>query len=114
MRIRDWSSDVCSSDLNRLNLVLAYLVLLAGTGSDHQLSNWSAKACEQHVGVGKPRAKVAIDELIRHGFVAHSERSTKLYPKYSLQAIPLDSDTLFLPVALVIGSETATTINPKS
>jgi hypothetical protein len=91
---------------NRLNLVLAYLVLLAGTGSDHQLSKWSAKACEQHVGVGKPRAKVAIDELIRHGFVTHSERSTKLYPQYRLQAIPLDSDPIFLPVALVIGIAT--------
>lgn len=91
---------------NRLNLVLAYLVLLAGTGSDHQLSKWSAKACEQHVGLGKPRAKLAINELIRHGFVAHSERSTKLYPQYRLQAIPLDSDPIFLPVALVIGIET--------
>lgn len=90
---------------NRLNLVLAYLVLLAGTGSDHQLSKWSAKACEQHVGLGKPRAKLAIDELIRHGFVTHSERSTKLYPQYRLQAIPLDRDPIFLPVALVIGIE---------
>ena len=35
---------------NRLNLVTAYMVLLAGTGSDHQLSKWSAKACEQHTG----------------------------------------------------------------
>src|SRR3546814_17761834 len=102
MRISDWSSDVCSSDLraaversrnapldgsaspeaesvgvdrirgkgrggnflaidrsawerlwqvetgNRLNLVTAFIVLLAGTGSDHQLTKWSAKACEQH------------------------------------------------------------------
>lgn len=40
---------------NRLNLVTAYIVLLAGTGSDHQLSKWSTKACEQHAGMGKPR-----------------------------------------------------------
>src|SRR3546814_9048293 len=40
---------------NRLNLVTAFIVLLAGTGSDHQLTKWSAKACEQHTGMGKPR-----------------------------------------------------------
>jgi len=91
---------------NRLNLVTAYIVLLAGTGSDHQLSKWSTKACEQHAGMGKPRAKVAIDELIQHGFVAHTDRSTKLYPQYRLQPIPLDSDPIFLPVALVTGIET--------
>lgn len=91
---------------NRLNFVTAYIVLLAGTGSDHQFSKWSAKACEQHTGMGKPRAKVAIDELMQHGFVAHTERSTKLYPQYRLQPIPLDSDPIFLPVALVTGVET--------
>lgn len=88
---------------NRLNFVTAYIVLLAGTGSDHQLSKWSAKACEQHVGMGKPRAKVAIDELIEHGFVARTDSSTKLHPQYRLQSPPLDSDPIFLPVALVTG-----------
>ena len=91
---------------NRLNLVTAYIVLLAGTGSDHQFSKWSAKACEQHTGMGKPRAKVAIDELIEHGFVARTDNATKLRPQYRLQPIPLDSDPIFLPVALVTGIET--------
>lgn len=91
--------------VNRLNIVTAYIVLLAGTGSDHQLSKWSAKACEQHTGMGKPRAKVAIDELIAHGFVARTESSTKLHPQYRLQPIPLDSDPIFLPVALITGVE---------
>lgn len=49
---------------NRLNLVIAYLVLLAGTGSDHRLTKWSAKACEEYTGLGKPRAKHAIGELV--------------------------------------------------
>ncbi|MBL0115349.1 MAG: hypothetical protein IPP45_07795 [Sphingomonadales bacterium] len=91
---------------NRLNFVTAYIVLLAGTGSDHQLSKWSAKACEQHTGMGKPRAKVAIDELIEHGFVARTDSSTKLHPQYRLQPTPLESDPIFLPVALVTGIET--------
>ena len=49
---------------NRMNLVLMYLVISAGTGSDHQLSKWSTKACERYTGLGKPRAKVAVDELV--------------------------------------------------
>src|SRR3546814_14477237 len=119
----DWSSDVCSSDLdgsaspeaesvgvdrirgkgrggnflaidrsawerlwqvetgNRLNLVTAFIVLLAGTGSDTQLTKWSAKACEQHTGMGKPWAKVASDELNPHGCVARTERSEKHVPQ---------------------------------
>lgn len=91
---------------NRLNLVTAYIVLMAGTGSDHQFSKWSAKACEQHAGMGKPRAKVAIEELIRNGFVSYTDRSTKLYPQYRFQTLPLDSDPIFLPVAFVTGLET--------
>src|SRR3546814_16477936 len=91
---------------NRLNLVTAFIVLLAGTGSDHQLTKWSAKACEQHTGMGKPRAKVAIDELIQPGFVARTERSTKLYPQYRLQPLPIASAPNFLPVALVTRSNT--------
>jgi hypothetical protein len=53
--------------------------------------------------MGKPRAKVAIDELIGHGFVARTDSATKLHPQYRLQPIPLDSDPIFLPVALVTG-----------
>lgn len=88
---------------NRLNFISAYLVMSAGTGRDHQLSKWSTKACERHVGIGKPRAKVAIDELIEHGFAAHTEQSSKAYPQYRLQEIPSDSDPIFLPVGLVTG-----------
>lgn len=88
---------------NRLNFITAYLVISAGTGSDHQLSKWSTKACERHVGIGKPRAKVAIDELIEHGFAAHTEQSSKAYPQYKLQEIPPDSDPIFLPVGMVTG-----------
>ncbi|WP_291733938.1 hypothetical protein [Leisingera sp. F5] len=88
---------------NRLNFISAYLVMSAGTGSDHQLSKWSTKACERHVGIGKPRAKVAIDELIEHGFSAHTEQSSRAYPQYRLQEIPSDSDPIFLPVGMVTG-----------
>lgn len=88
---------------NRLNFITAYLVISAGTGSDHQLSKWSTKACERHVGIGKPRAKVAIVELIEYGFAAHTEQSSKAYPQYKLQEISPDSDPIFLPVGMVTG-----------
>lgn len=88
---------------NRLNFVSAYLVISAGTGRDHQLSKWSAKACERHVGIGKPRAKIAIDELIEHGFAAHTEKSSKAFPQYRLQELPAESDPIFLPVGLIAG-----------
>src|SRR3546814_15206202 len=116
MRISDWSSDVCSSDLraaversrnapldgsaspeaesvgvdrirgkgrggnflaidrsawerlwqvetgNRLNLVTAFIVLLPGTGRDHQLPKWSAKigraACRER---GCQYVSIAVD-----------------------------------------------------
>lgn len=95
---------------NRLNLVTAYLVLLAGTGSDHRLTKWSAKACEEHAGLGKPRAKHAIEELIRNGLIQRTESSTRLSPQYQLPALPLTEDPIFLPVQLVTGLERETPI----
>lgn len=88
---------------NRLNFVVAYLVLLAGTGSDHQLTKWSAKACEQHVGVGKPRAMRAIEELIDQGIIARTDASTRTMPQYRLPALDRDANPIFLPVQLVTG-----------
>lgn len=94
-----WTLDTA----NRMNLVLTYLVISAGTGSDHQLSKWSTKACERYTGLGKPRAKVAVDELVLHGFLKHTERSTKAFPQYQLPGILPDADPIFLPIALVTG-----------
>lgn len=88
---------------NRLNLILTYLVLLAGTGSDHRLTKWSAKACEEHLGMGKPRAKTAIEELIAGGLVSRTEKSTRMMPQYQLPELDREADPIFLPVQLVIG-----------
>ena len=88
---------------NRLNFVATYLVLLAGTGSDHQLTKWSAKAIEEHVGIGKPRGQRAIEELIDHGIISRTDRSTRLAPQYRLPALDREADPIFLPVQLVTG-----------
>lgn len=88
---------------NRLNLVLTYFVLLAGTGSDHRLTKWSTNACEQYVGIGKPRAKHAIDELIVAGIVKLTDKSSRSAPQYELPILPLDEEPIFLPVQAVTG-----------
>jgi len=89
--------------VNRLNLITVYLVLSAGTGRDHRLTKWSTKACERHAGLGKPRAKIAIDELIQLKLIQHTERSTKAFPQYELQSISSQVEPIFLPVAAITG-----------
>ncbi|MBY0621438.1 hypothetical protein [Sphingomonas ursincola] len=95
---------------NRMNLITAYLVLLAGTGSDHRLTKWSAKACEDHAGMGKPRAKLAINELIEAGLVERTAESTRLSPQYVLPHVPDEAEPIFLPVELITGLTTETSI----
>lgn len=95
---------------NRLNFVMSYLVLLSGTGADHQLTKWSAKAIEEHVGIGKPRGQRAIEELIDHGLVSRTERSTRLQPQYRLPALDREAEPIFLPVQLVTGLANETPI----
>src|SRR3569832_805145 len=63
---------------NRLYLYLTFMVLLAGTGSDHRLTKWSLKACDEHFGLGKPRAKRVLDELIAGGLVERIDGVSRL------------------------------------
>lgn len=88
---------------NRLNLYVAFLVLLAGTGSDNRTTKWSVSACDQHVGLGKPRARVALEELIAAGLVERGEGGSRLSPQYRLPSVEDDEDPIFLPVQLVTG-----------
>lgn len=98
-----WSTLWTVPTTNRLSLVTTFLVLLAGTGADHRLTKWSTKACEEHSGLGKPRAKQAIDELIAAGLVKHTDSSTRMMPQYELPFLATDAEPIFLPVALVTG-----------
>lgn len=88
---------------NRVNLVSAYLVLQAGTGADHRQTKWSAKACEDKVGIGRPRAKVAIAELIQSGLVEIAPGFDFKRPKYLMKPPSTDVDEIFLPNQLVTG-----------
>ena len=88
---------------NRFNLIAAYLVLSAGTGSDHRLTKWSAKAIEEYVGIGKPRGQRSIQELVDAGLIKHSDRSTRMTPQYVLPELGREVDPIFLPIQLITG-----------
>lgn len=98
-----WEAAWTAKTGNRLNMLTALLVLLAGTGADHRLTKWSAKACEDRAGMGKPRAKVAIEELIAAGLAEHTDASSRSFPQYRLAAPSSALEPIFLPVQLVIG-----------
>ncbi|MGK6325417.1 hypothetical protein ACMGDM_20300 [Sphingomonas sp. DT-51] len=93
-----------------MSIIIAYLVLLAGTGSDHRLTKWSAKAIEDHTGLGKPRAKRAIEELIAAGLIKRSAASSRMSPQYELPATSLEDDAIFLPIQLITGLDGETPI----
>jgi len=88
---------------NLLNLTLAYLVLLAGTGADHRLTSWSAKACEEKIGIGRPRATAAIVELINSGLVSVADDATPSRPRYVMEPPGDGPDQIFLPMQIVTG-----------
>ena len=98
-----WEAIWQAPTLNRLNFVTAFLVLLAGTGADHRLTKWSAKACEERAGMGKPRAKKAIEELIAAKLLERTEASTPMFPQYRIAEGRSTEEPIFLPVQLVTG-----------
>lgn len=103
-----WDYACSTTTNNRLNLLTAMLVLSAGTGSDQRLTKWSTKACERYAGMGKPRAALAIQELLKARLISLSPKSTGRYPQYMFAAAPANSSPIFLPIQLVtgFGSET--------
>jgi len=94
---------------HRMNLVLAYLVLLAGTGADHRLTKWSTGAVSEHTGMRKDAARHAIGELIAGKLIERAETSTPAFPHYNVlppkppaKGEP-EPTPIFLPVGLVTG-----------
>ncbi len=53
--------------------------------------------------MGKPRAQVAIEELIAAKLVERTEQSTRLFPQYRLPAPAVEPEPIFLPVQFVTG-----------
>jgi hypothetical protein len=48
---------------------IAYLVMAAGTGSDHSLTFWSVNAIEKYTGLSRGRARDAIELLRKQGLL---------------------------------------------
>jgi hypothetical protein len=63
---RTWAS-IC--DLQKMNLAVAYLVLATGTGAANNVTKWSAKAVETWTGMRRLKAREAIEELVKLGYV---------------------------------------------
>lgn len=104
-------SELFSAETNdRLAFVLTYLVLLAGSGRDHQLTKWSASAVERYVGVGKRRAHRAIKDLMTAGLLCYAEKSTAGRPQYRILPAAADDQPIFLPMQIVTGFNSETPV----
>lgn len=92
---------------NRMNLALAYLVLLAGTGADHRLTKWSTTAIYEHTGMRKDAGRTAIGELLAAKLIERAPTWTPAKPHHHVTAGKAKADTeaevIFLPVGLVTG-----------
>lgn len=80
---------------------LAYLVLASGTGPDNRTTSWSTTAVATYLGLGVERAKQAIMDLMRAGFIEYDGDCTKARPRYSL--LGLGKREAFLPRTIVEG-----------
>ena len=70
---------------------VAYLVLANGTGRDNLRTSWSTNAIERYTGIGRKRAKTAIDTLINANLLRRVQEGP--HPKYEFQFRPaLDAD----------------------
>jgi hypothetical protein len=64
----------------------AYLTVAAGTGRGNKISKWSAQAVETYTGLHSSRAKVAITELVKGGYLSHAEEHRRTVPIYHLES----------------------------
>jgi hypothetical protein len=88
---------------NRLNLVVAFLTLLAGTGANQRSTRWSAAACERYAGMGRPRAQFAIQELMDGGLVQAANGSRPQAPHYRLAEPQDPRRPIFIPFDVLTG-----------
>jgi hypothetical protein len=103
---RNWAS-IC--DLQKMNMAVAYLVLATGTGAANNVTKWSAKAVETWTGMRRLKAREAIEELIKLGYVMRDPESTQNKPRYTLPGCEGKTpagELIWLPNALVKGVPT--------
>src|ERR1019366_8311740 len=76
-------SEVCNVGMNE---AVTYLVLAQGTGADNRSTSWSAGALHRYVGITWERGCMAIESLVKLGFLRHAEKHTRSRPRYELVA----------------------------
>jgi len=100
-----------------LNSTVAYLILSCGTGRNNRTTTWSTHAIEKYTGLGRDRAKRAIDEL-RAAQLVRTEMtsaSAQAHPRHELLAASdiksikckpgTDPDWIWLPNSIVTGAK---------
>jgi hypothetical protein len=108
---RMWAR-VCQLGINE---AVSYLVLAQGTGKDNKVTSWSTKAIREYGGMGWPRAKDAITNLLQGKIISHAKGHTQQLPRYELLTLPAkkatsnsefspESDLVWLPSTLVTGT----------
>lgn len=58
-----------------LNAAVCYLLMARGTAQDNRTTRWSVHAVEGWSGISRPRARVAMDDLIANGLVENLNES---------------------------------------
>jgi hypothetical protein len=84
-----------------LNPAVAYLAVTRGAGRNHALSFWSVNAIEQHTGISRPKAKVALQALIDRGLFKKERGGAR--PRYRINR-SVDPQWIWLPNAIVDGA----------
>jgi predicted transcriptional regulator len=96
---------ICQNVVERLsqiglNELVAYTVIAAGTGGDHQTTAWSAQAVSTYTGMRWPTAKHAIESLMRHGAITHRSDNRR-HPRYRLLK---PAELIWIPKTFITGA----------
>lgn len=83
-----------------LNEAVSYVVIAAGTGKSHSVSNWSAEAIEKRTGMHHIRAKEAIQHLIDHDLMTVTPKGKLRRYELTLSDKPA---FIWLPLSIVEG-----------
>lgn len=90
---------------DKLDLMLIYLTLLAGTDAGQSATTWSVASVHSRFGMNKERAKRLIRELEAHGLLqpVAGAKGRRQDPRYLLTLFEERDEPIFLPTALLSG-----------
>src|SRR3546814_8657864 len=101
MRISDWSSDVCSSDLPRTDAALGILRLEPKGSRTHVAMKYAESPCANLPGNPAPMSVRVASEEQWSVQVHHRFRTDMLHPPLPISAEPVKAQTVLCLVDLV-------------